>query len=116
MDKAHLKTTKHIFITTIRKDQIDSSKIKPQNNQNQSDEYYLQREEHKRMSKLNNKKPWLDAWFHKENKDHIHYCNYCDDFILDETLNKHEQRDDHWQRFQFHFMNDLMDLLSKSEY
>lgn len=115
MDRAHLNTTKHKFITTIRKDQIDSSKIKPQNNRIQSDEYYLEREEYNRMSKLNNRKPWLDVRFHKENKDYIYYCNYCENFILNETLNKHEQRSSHWQRFQSYFMNDLKDLLSKSE-
>lgn len=112
LNKKHLITTKHEFITTIRKAQIDSLKLKPQNDP--SDEYYLQREEYNRKSKLNNRKPWLDARFHKDNKDYIYYCNYCNGFILNETLNKHEQRNSHYQRFQFHFMNDLKGLVSKS--
>ncbi|XP_055296460.1 uncharacterized protein LOC129565513 [Sitodiplosis mosellana] len=114
LDKSHLETTKHKFITTVTKDQVDLSKIKPQNNQSQSDEYYVQREEHKRMSKLNNKKPWLDVRFCKKNQDYVHYCNYCDDFILGVTLSKHEQLDKHWKKFQKRFMTDLSHLLSKS--
>lgn len=113
LHKAHLNTAKHKFITTVRKDQIDTTKLRLQNNRNQSDEYYIQREEFERMKKLNNKKPWLDVRFHEKNKDYINYCNYCESFILDMTLNKHEQLDSHWQRFQIHFMNDLNNLLSK---
>lgn len=115
LDKSHLETTKHKFITTIPKDQIDVSKIKPQHVQNRSDDYYIQREEHKRVSKLNDKKPWLDVRFSKKNKDYVHYCNYCDDFILDLTVTKHEQLDRHWQKFQRRFMTDLNNCVSKSK-
>lgn len=115
MGTAHLKTKKHEFITTIQKDQIDSSKLRPQNNETQSDKYYVQREEWERRQKLNNKKPWLDVRFHKRNKDYISYCNYCEMFILGMTLNKHEHLDSHWRNFQNHFMADLNDLLSKCE-
>lgn len=115
MDNWHLETKKHKFITTIRKDQVDLLKIKPQNNKNQSDTFYVQRQEYARTGKLNDKKPWLDYMYHEESKQYNYYCNYCVAFILGETLNHHVNRDTHWQKFQSQFMKDLKDLLSKSK-
>lgn len=113
LDKAHLRTTKHKFITTVGMDQIDLLKLRPQ--ENQFDKFSVQREEFDRRNKLNNKKPWLDVRYCKKNKDYIYFCNYCGSFILGGTVYKHEQLDSHWQNFQTQFMSDLNNLLLKSK-
>lgn len=110
----HNKTRIHTSILNIKEDQIDESKLEPQ--RNESDEYYLRREEYERRKKLDDKKPWLDFRFHKDSKQYSNYCNICDGFISGQTLEKHENSDAHWDRFQTEFMISLKNLLSKCKH
>lgn len=113
MSKSHLNGPKHKFITSVDKDRIDLSIIRPQNNSKVSDHYYVQREEYYRVSKLNGMKTFFDYRFYERNKEYAYYCTYCDEFILGLTVDKHETLDSHWEIYRNHFKSDLENLLLK---